>query len=157
MGDYYKKGDWNAICDICGLEYKASELRKTWDNLRVCKYDFEHRHPQERLRPTEDIQRVPWTRVDNVDFGDIGDKNITLTVGDDVNQWYGTDLTANRTVTLSTIGASNGDIFYVTRTCHGGFTLDVGGLFTITNPVAHGFAKVRYNGSAWALDDSEIL
>lgn len=157
MGDYYEKGTHNAICDRCGLEFKAHQLRKTWDGLYVCKHDFEHRHPQERLRPTKDIQKVEWVRSDPTVFGDIGDNDVTLTVGDDINQWYGTDLTANRTVTLSTTGASNGDIFYVVRTGHGDYTLDIGGLFTITNPVAEGYAKVRFNGSSWVLSDSGIL
>lgn len=63
MSTYYKQGDWNAICALCGFKYKASELR--WNNQiqdYVCKYDWEQRHPQERLRPTEDDQSVPWTR-----------------------------------------------------------------------------------------------
>ena len=30
------RGDWNAICDRCGFKFKASELKKTWDNLYVC-------------------------------------------------------------------------------------------------------------------------
>lgn len=64
MGDYYKKGDWNAICDTCGFKFKASQLRKTWDGFYVCKNDWEPRHPQERLRSKPDNRPLPWTRPD---------------------------------------------------------------------------------------------
>lgn len=63
--DYYKKGDWNAVCAICGTKYKASEL--IWNSQiqdYVCKWDWESRHPQERLRGIKDDQSVAWTRPD---------------------------------------------------------------------------------------------
>jgi hypothetical protein len=58
-------GDWNAICDRCGFKFKASELKKTWDNLYVCEKDWELRHPQDFLKSRRDDQAVPWTRPDN--------------------------------------------------------------------------------------------
>jgi len=64
----YKKGDWNAVCDRCGFEFKASELQKTWDGLMVCKEDFELRHPQDSLRVKPDRQAVPWTRPEGTDM-----------------------------------------------------------------------------------------
>ena len=65
MNTYYKQGDWNAICAVCGTKYKASELR--WNNQindYVCKWDWEPRHPQERLRGVKEDQSVEWTRPD---------------------------------------------------------------------------------------------
>jgi hypothetical protein len=62
---WLKLGDWNAICDVCGLKYKASELKERWDGLRVCADDWEPRHPQELIRPVPDQQPLPWTRPDN--------------------------------------------------------------------------------------------
>jgi hypothetical protein len=62
---YYKKGDWNAICALCGTKYKASELR--WNSQIqdwVCIWDLEARHPQERLRGVKENQSVDWTRPD---------------------------------------------------------------------------------------------
>lgn len=38
---YLRLGDWNAICDVCGQKYKASQLMKRWDGLMVCKEDWE--------------------------------------------------------------------------------------------------------------------
>lgn len=157
MGDYYKKGSWNALCAICGFEYKSDDLR--WNAQiedYVCKYDWEPRHPQERLRATKDDQSVPWTRPDPFE-GDSGDADLTLTVGDNVTAIFATELTANRTVTLSTTGAESGDVFTVTRTGGGDFSLDVGGLFTITKPISFGYAKVEYDGSSWVLKDSGIF
>ena len=63
--DYYKQGDWNAICAVCGTKYKASELR--WNNQindYVCKWDWEPRHPQERLKGVKEDRSVEWTRPD---------------------------------------------------------------------------------------------
>ena len=65
--DYLKRGDWNAICDVCGFKYKASELTRRWDNLYVCKEDFELRHPQDFLRAVPDDQSVRWTRPEGPD------------------------------------------------------------------------------------------
>lgn len=82
---------------------------------------------------------------------DRGDTSQTLTVGTDAQiQLWATTLTANRTVTLATIGAVNGDAFRVVRTGLGAFTLDVGGLKVIPSATA-GFVDVAYNGTAWVL------
>jgi hypothetical protein len=62
--DFFKIGDWNAICDRCGHKYKASQLRDTWDNFRVCDNCWEPRHPQDFVRSKIDRQRVPWSRDD---------------------------------------------------------------------------------------------
>lgn len=34
------------ICDRCGLAFKHSTLRKTWEGLMVCPADYERKHPQ---------------------------------------------------------------------------------------------------------------
>jgi len=81
---------------------------------------------------------------------DVGDADVTLTVGDPPIQLYETVLTANRTVTLDTTGAADGDAFRVVRTGLGAFTLDVGGLKTIASATA-AFVEVSFNGTAWKL------
>jgi hypothetical protein len=82
---------------------------------------------------------------------DNGDANATLTVGSNAPiQRWATTLTANRTVTLSTTGAANGDAWRIVRTGLGAFTLDVGGLKTIPSATA-AFVDVTYTGSAWIL------
>lgn len=63
----YIKGDWKAICDVCGREYKASYLRKRWDGLMCCNDDWEPRHPQDFVRGVTDIQVPPWTRPEPSD------------------------------------------------------------------------------------------
>lgn len=61
-----------------------------------------------------------------------GDISVTLVPGVDYEtQYFRTNLTANRTVTLSTTNARNGSRFRVIREGVGAFTLDVGGLKTI--------------------------
>jgi hypothetical protein len=62
--DFYKKGDYNVICDRCEGKFKASECAKTWDNLFVCKYGcWETRQPQDFVRGRKDDQTVPIARV----------------------------------------------------------------------------------------------
>jgi hypothetical protein len=81
---------------------------------------------------------------------DVGDADVTLTVGDPPIQLYATTLTGNHVVTLSIIGAANGDAFRVVRTGLGSFTLDVGGLKTIASATA-AFVDVSFDGAAWIL------
>lgn len=65
-------GDWNVICDQCGVKRKASQVTKRWDGLMVCKTEvrpgcFEHRHPQDFVRTVIDNQSVPFTRPEPAD------------------------------------------------------------------------------------------
>ena len=55
-------GEWAAICDICGFKVKSSELRKRWDGLMVCEFDWENRHPQDFIRARPDQFPLPFTR-----------------------------------------------------------------------------------------------
>lgn len=59
-----KLGDWKATCDICGFDFHASDLRKNWRGLYVCKKDFEPREELDFLRGVPDNPNVPWTRPD---------------------------------------------------------------------------------------------
>lgn len=63
----FVSGQWNAVCDRCGFEYKARQLRKEWTGLRTCCGSgtndcFEVRHPQDSVKGRKDRQTVPWTR-----------------------------------------------------------------------------------------------
>jgi hypothetical protein len=62
----YYPGKWLAVCDVCGMEYLSDELQKRWDNLMVCRKDYETRHPQEFLRPVQE-HSPPWTRPEPED------------------------------------------------------------------------------------------
>jgi len=59
---YFKLGDYNAICRVCGFKRKASELRLRWDGVYVCKEDWEPRQPQDFVRGVPDEQAPPWTQ-----------------------------------------------------------------------------------------------
>jgi hypothetical protein len=73
QADFFKLGDWNAICDMCGFKVKASKLRERWDGLMVCHKHETERHPQDFVRATEDKQTPPFTRPEAVDtFIDAG-------------------------------------------------------------------------------------
>lgn len=86
-----------------------------------------------------------------------GDTSPTLTSGvDSTVQIFSSNLTANRTITLATAGAKNGDEFTIVRSGLGLFTLDVGGLKTIASATASSVTVV-YDGSAWRLKHVSLL
>lgn len=58
----YDRGDWKTVCDVCGREYKASQLKQRWDGLKTCSDDWEPRQPQDFVRGVADTQAPPWTR-----------------------------------------------------------------------------------------------
>ena len=63
----YDRGDWNAICDVCGRQMKASALRQRWDGLKTCQDDWEPRQPQDFVRGVADYQAPPFTRPEQAD------------------------------------------------------------------------------------------
>jgi hypothetical protein len=65
--DYYKSGDYNAICDYCGFKYKFSKLKKTWDGFYSCSKCWEPRHPQDFVKGVLDNQSVPVSRPESTD------------------------------------------------------------------------------------------
>jgi len=60
--DHLVLGDFNAICDVCGFKFKASQLRRRWDGYMVCSSDYEQRQPQDLIRLKPERQAVPWAR-----------------------------------------------------------------------------------------------
>jgi hypothetical protein len=67
MADLYRPGDYRVICDRCGRKRYASETRKEWNGLLVCREHFEARHPQDFVRGRADDQTVsdPRPRPDD--------------------------------------------------------------------------------------------
>lgn len=90
----YRKGDWKAVCDACGFDFYASELRLRWDGMRVCRDDWEPRHPQDFLRGRRDDQTVPWTRPPGTDqqitVNPLDPDDVTYTASD-VDSWADED------------------------------------------------------------------
>lgn len=67
MQNYYKKGEWNAICDVCGFKFKSGMMKERWDGLMVCRDDYETRHPQDLLKVKQENVTPPWTRPQQSD------------------------------------------------------------------------------------------
>ena len=63
----WDSGNWLAICDRCGLKFKASQLQETWDGFMVCVGDWEERQPQDFVAGVPDQQALPWTSVEQED------------------------------------------------------------------------------------------
>lgn len=64
--DYYKKGQWLVICDVCGMKYHSNDLKMRWDGLMTCRQDWNIRQPQDFVRGIPDPQAIPWSRPDTV-------------------------------------------------------------------------------------------
>ncbi len=58
----YRPGQWNAICDRCGFEFKSSELKRDWQGLMVCDKDYETRHPQDFIKLNVERPAAKWVR-----------------------------------------------------------------------------------------------
>lgn len=67
MSDTYRPGDNWIICDECGFKIRASESRKRWDGMVVCRADWESRHPQDQKRGRRDDQRPTVNRPEGPD------------------------------------------------------------------------------------------
>ena len=61
-------GDNNAICQICGRKYKASQLRKRWDGFLACKDDWHPRQPQDFVRGIKDNQLAKVISAEPIDY-----------------------------------------------------------------------------------------
>jgi len=59
---------WNAVCDVCGYEFKNHQLKQRWDGKMVCKEDWEPRHPQDFAKIPRTEQPLPWTRPEPADI-----------------------------------------------------------------------------------------
>lgn len=81
-------GDWNAICDRCGFQYKASELKLDWRGLRVCEKDFETRHPQDFVRPRPEKIAVDWARPDEGDAVTVNTVDTILPASQTLTLYY---------------------------------------------------------------------
>ena len=60
----YNSGNWKAICDSCGRIFLASELQQRWDGLKVCRWDYEIRQPQDFVKGQADKITPPYVRVE---------------------------------------------------------------------------------------------
>lgn len=63
----YHSGDWYITCDICSRQILASESKERWDGFRVCKSDWEPRHPQDFIKTKLDKIVVPFSRPEPAD------------------------------------------------------------------------------------------
>lgn len=63
----YIPGDRFGICDRCGFKFRMSQLRKEHTGLMVCAKDFDHRHPQEMVRPIAEKSHVIDSRPEKAD------------------------------------------------------------------------------------------
>ena len=72
MHNYYKAGEWNLICDVCGKKIKAGISKQRWDGFRVCPSCFEERHPQDFVRARQDKISVSFSRpIPTLTFTDV--------------------------------------------------------------------------------------
>lgn len=64
---HWKRGQWKAICDVCGKMFHSGQLRQRWDGFIVCKDDYESRHPMDFLRGVKEEIGTEWARKEPTD------------------------------------------------------------------------------------------
>ena len=64
----YRSGDWNCICDICGIKIKASKTKQRWDGFITCPSCWEPRHSQDFIKVRQDKITVPFLRPRSEDL-----------------------------------------------------------------------------------------
>lgn len=79
----FQPGNYWAVCDRCGFDYRIRELRMTWDGLLVCEKDWEPRHPQDFVRGVSDtiapqgpVRPEPTEKTTSVTYTSTDDDNI---------------------------------------------------------------------------------
>ncbi len=77
----YKKGQWLAICDRCGMQFLSGHMKLMWNGLRVDDRCWEPRHPQEFVHGIPDEMAPPWISPEPADV----ESSIFLYV--DVGYW----------------------------------------------------------------------
>lgn len=98
------------------------------------------------VKPVTGLSRVGLTGT-----ATNGDTSVTLTpYTDKVTQRFTTTLTADRTVTLATAGAVEGNRFRIVRPASGAFNLNVGA-GPLKALAASTWCEVEYDGAAWNL------
>jgi hypothetical protein len=65
--DYYRHGDQNAICDVCGFKFKMSDLLTRWDGAMVDQACWEPRHPRDLPPPQRPEQPPLVSRPESTD------------------------------------------------------------------------------------------
>ena len=63
----YVPGDPWVICDLTGLNVRASQTRMTWDGYRVAEDVWYPKHPQLSVRAVKERPSVPDARPRQVD------------------------------------------------------------------------------------------
>lgn len=63
MPSFFRSGDWNFTCELCGATAKASTAMTTWNGGKVCRHHKDIRNPQDLLRAVAFSEGVPWTRT----------------------------------------------------------------------------------------------
>ena len=66
--NYFISGEWNLICDVCSIKYKAKKAKQRWDGFIVCPNCYEQRHPQDFVLAKQDKITVPYIRPPNDTF-----------------------------------------------------------------------------------------
>lgn len=153
-----KLGDWKATCDRCGFDYHASKLKKTWDDLYVCKECWEPRQPLDFLKGIPDNQDVAWVRKDSTDFSTATYNSQTLDFKVGVSEpvyTYDQPLASSYAVLMHDDNANIGDTLTVNLINPNGFAIEifqitpsVKSLIFITVPSS---TVVKFDGTEWRI------
>lgn len=79
----FQPGNYWAVCDRCGFDYRIKDLKMTWDGLLVCDKDWEPRQPQDFVRTVVDtiapqgpVRPEPEAKSTNITYTPTGEDTI---------------------------------------------------------------------------------
>lgn len=151
--EFFKGGEWNAVCDQCGLVYKSSQLRRGADGpgsvqsgMYVCEKCYDLPQPQAYVRGKVDKQQPPWVRHWTPVFTDgtpgwTIPGSVSIAVGASPFSYTATDAMAELYViggTVSNIAINGQTLYGITNVS---FMLAQGDIVVVTYSVAPTMAK----------------
>lgn len=63
MPSFFRSGDWNFTCELCGATAKAGTAMTSWNGGKVCAHHKDVRNPQDLLRSVAPRSGIPWSRT----------------------------------------------------------------------------------------------
>ena len=63
----YNVGEYNVICDVCGVKCKNVDLVERWDGFWMHPEESNPRHPLDFIRAYQREPVLPWSRPEPAD------------------------------------------------------------------------------------------
>ncbi|GAF77397.1 unnamed protein product, partial [marine sediment metagenome] len=142
-GDGFIPGDWWLVCDVCGFDYRSSDMKERWDHAMVCTECWEKRNEQEGVRGIAEKIAVPIARP-------VPDDNNLIKSW--TNSTYETFETTDSQITEAVNSAGNGSARSNDTTVASGTNYSISSTLTLNS----GQAPTLITGSSGSADGTTL-